>query len=96
MERPRRHRPSQYQLGLDFGHQPLGDPASEVLWFTYEVKENVHVREPDTAGAYLLSHVFTPFDAFQQEEVWVLSLNNKGIAHFRAYIYARKWAIRFS
>jgi DNA repair protein RadC len=87
MERPKWHKPSKYQLGLDFGQQPLPDPAAEVLRFTYEVKEDVQVLSPHTAGAYLLNRIFTPFEAFPQEEVWVLSLNNKNKITHQSLIY---------
>jgi DNA repair protein RadC len=36
---------------------------------------------------YLLSHVFTPFDAFDQEEVWLLLLNNKNKITHQSMIY---------
>lgn len=76
-ERPKWHKPPKYQLGFDFGAQALDAPAGDELRFTYAVKEGVAVLSPMDAGQYLLNHVYTPFDAFQQEEAWVLLLNNK-------------------
>lgn len=87
MERPKWRKPSKYQLGLDFGQLPLDDPTAGVLRFTYEVNEGVRVTSPHTAGAYLLNRVFTPFEAFEQEEVWVLSLNNKNKITHQSLIY---------
>jgi hypothetical protein len=77
MERSKGYTPSKYQLGLDFGQQPFDAQPAESLRFTYEVKEEIKVLSPEIAGAYLLSHVYTPFEAFQQEEVWILLLNTK-------------------
>jgi DNA repair protein RadC len=87
MERPRRHKPAEYQLGLDFGQKPLDAQQSEMWRFTFEVKEDVSVRSSEIAGAYLLNHVFTPFEAFEQEEVWVLSLNNKNKITHQSMVY---------
>jgi DNA repair protein RadC len=92
MERPNWYRPSRrksspYQLGLDFGQKPLESSPDEPFRFTYEVKDDIQVRSPDMAGAYLLSNVFTPFDAFDQEEVWLLILNNKNKITHQSMIY---------
>ncbi len=72
---------------MDFGQQPLDSAQNELFRFTYEVKDDVQVRSPDMAGAYLLSHVFTPFDAFDQEEVWLLLLNNKNKITHQSMVY---------
>src|SRR6266508_5961184 len=87
MERSKGHTPSKYQLGLDFGQQPFDAPPAESLRFTYKVKEEIKVLSPEIAGAYLLSHVYTPFEAFQQEEVWVLLLNTKNRITHQSMIY---------
>ena len=76
-ERPQWHKPPQYQLAFDYGYRPAEAPVADGLRFTYEVKEAVKVMNPADAGRYLLTHVFTPFEAFEQEEVWVLLLNNR-------------------
>lgn len=44
---------------------------------TYAVQEEVQVLAAADAAHYLLPRVFTPFEAFEQEEVWALSLNQK-------------------
>lgn len=40
-----------------------------------EVREEVVIHSPQAAGEYLLGHVFTPFEQFEQEEFWVFPLN---------------------
>jgi DNA repair protein RadC len=46
--------------------------------FAREVKENIKVTSPTTAGQYLLEHVYTPFEQLKdQEEMWVLLLNSR-------------------
>jgi DNA repair protein RadC len=86
MERPRRQ-PSQYQLGFDFGQRPDEASLADVMRFTYAVKEEVQVVSPEVAGAYLLSHVYTPFEAFEQEEVWLLLLDTKNRITHQSMIY---------
>ncbi len=87
MERRRGYTPSKYQMGFDF--VPASEDVSlvDVMRFTYEVKEDVQVVSPEVAGAYLLSRVFTPFEAFPQEEVWVLMLNNKHTITHQSLVY---------
>jgi DNA repair protein RadC len=87
MERPKWHKSPKYQLGFDFGQRSLDASAVDDLRFTYAVKEAVQVRTPADAGHYLLTHVFTPFAAFDQEEVWVLLLNNKNVITHQSMIY---------
>jgi hypothetical protein len=72
MERPNwyrssRRKPSPYQLGVDFGQRPIDPAQDEILRFTHEVKHDIQIASPDMAGAYLVSHIFTPFEAFDQE-----------------------------
>jgi DNA repair protein RadC len=78
-----------YQYAFDFGQKSPAVQAAEILrfTFTYEVKEDVQVSAPDVAGAYLLNRVFSPFDAFQQEEVWVLMLNTKNKITHQSMVY---------
>ena len=71
MERPKWQKPSKYQLGFDYGQPPFDAPRVDGLRFTYEVKEEIQVLSPVDAGRYLLTRVFTPFEAFEQEEVWI-------------------------
>ncbi len=86
-ERPNWHKPSQYQLGFDFGATPWESSAETDLRFTYAVNEEVAVLRPADAGQYLLTHVYTPFERFDQEEVWILLLNNKNRITHQSLIY---------
>jgi DNA repair protein RadC len=43
--------------------------------FVQMVKEQVQMSSPCKVAAYLLNHVYHPFDEFEQEEVVVLLLN---------------------
>lgn len=87
MERSRGRAPSKYQMGFDFVPESGDTSPVDVMRFTYEVKEEVQVISPEVAGAYLLSRVFTPFEAFSQEEVWVLLLNTKNRITHQSMIY---------
>jgi DNA repair protein RadC len=92
MERPHwyrssRRKPSRYQLALDFGQKSVESAQQELFRFTHEVKEDIQVRSPDIAGAYLMSHVYTPFEAFDQEEVYILLLNTKNKITHQSMMY---------
>ena len=82
-------RPERYQLPFDFGRRP---DSSQVFYeigfvggeqqgsgrFVRAVREEVIVRSPLEAAQHLLHHVYTPpFEAYDQEELWVLCLNTK-------------------
>ena len=87
MERPKWHKPPKYQLAFDYGYRPVESEAVDGMRFTYEVKEAVKVLSPADAGHYLLTRVFTPFEAFEQEEVWVLLLNNRNWITHQSMLY---------
>jgi DNA repair protein RadC len=87
MERPKGHPPSKYQLAFDYGYRPAEVAVADGMRFTYEVKEAVKVLSPVDAGRYLLTRVFTPFEAFEQEEVWLLLLNNRQWITHQSMIY---------
>jgi DNA repair protein RadC len=72
---------------MDFGQTPLDSSSEELFRFTHEVKEDIRVHSPAIAGAYLMSHVYTPFEAFDQEEVWILLLNNKNRITHQSMVY---------
>lgn len=40
-----------------------------------EVREEVFINSVQEASEYLLKHVFTPFEQFEQEEFWVFPMN---------------------
>jgi DNA repair protein RadC len=45
--------------------------------FVREVPKRVYIRSPNDAAQYLLEKIFMPFEDFDQEEMWVLLLDNK-------------------
>jgi DNA repair protein RadC len=45
--------------------------------FVRAVREPIFIQSPQDAAAYLMTHVFTPFRTFDQEELWVLLMNRK-------------------
>lgn len=55
--------------------------------FVREVREEVVIDSPQAAARYLLEKVFAPFDQFDQEELWVLLLNNKNRITHAAMVY---------
>ena len=55
--------------------------------FVREVPDRVCIRSPGDAARYLLEKVYTPFDDFDQEEVWVLLLNNKNRITHEVMVY---------
>jgi len=88
MAKQERARP--YQYGFDFGQKPL-DPAGLVYdgsqRFVRELKEDIIVRTPAEVGAHCLNRIFTPFEAFEQEELWSLLLNTKQRITHEVMIY---------
>ena len=92
-------RPERCQLPFDFAKKP--DPASiyyELEFaghehvestgrFVRQLREEVVIRSPVDAAHHLLAHVFTPFEAFDQEELWVLMVNNRNCITHEAMIY---------
>src|SRR4051812_5106839 len=87
MERPKWHKPPKYQLVFDYGYRPTEAAVADGLRFTYAVKEAVKVMNPADAGRYLLTRVFTPFEAFEQEEIWLLLLNNRQWITHQSMLY---------
>ena len=94
---------SQWQLAFDFGQKraapemvyavsaaPLAgcDSREPALGrFVHTLQEELVVRTPATAATYLLEHVFTPFDTFEQEELVALMLNTQNRVTHSALIY---------
>lgn len=63
-------------------------PKKELLpRFVREVTASVYVTSPADAAEYLLEHVYTPFEAFEQEEMWVLLLNTKNRITHEVMVY---------
>lgn len=55
--------------------------------FVREVQENVRITSPSDAASYLIKRVYTPFDQFDQEEVWILLLNAKSRITHEVMLY---------
>lgn len=45
------------------------------------------IESPATAAAYFRQYVYTPFEHFTQEEMWVLMLNTQHVVMYDALIY---------
>jgi len=60
--------------GLEFDE---GDREGRRGRFVREMREGVYVKSPGEAGHYLLERVYTPFEDFDQEEMWALLLDSK-------------------
>jgi DNA repair protein RadC len=71
-----------YELGFA-GHESQEDTGR----FVRKLKEEVQIRSPNDAATHLLTHVFTPFEAFDQEELWTLLLNTKNLITHEVMIY---------
>jgi DNA repair protein RadC len=98
-----RPRPEQYQLSLDFTARPeprpdaypvlagplLGVDAREVTLsrFVRPIRERVQAITAQDVADYLMHEVFTPFAAFDQEELWVLLLNTKNYLTHDTMVY---------
>ena len=55
--------------------------------FVRKLQEPAWATSPQEVAQYLLTHVYTPFDQFDQEEIWVLLLNNKNRITHEALVY---------
>jgi hypothetical protein len=56
--------------------------------FVREVREDVHIKSPSDAAQYLLKKVYTPFEDFEQEEMWelLLDIHNRVIYKVSGYV----------
>ena len=67
---------------------PVRIPTAETPGrFVRKVRERVQVTWPGEAARYLVEQVYTPFAAFDQEELHVLLLNNKNYCTHTAMVY---------
>jgi len=96
-------RKERYQLAFDFHQPadsapllcqayPIGlaglDAREENLGrFVRVVRDEIIVRSPVDAAQHLRQHVFTPFEALDQEELWVLLLNTKNQITHETMVY---------
>lgn len=96
-------RPEQFQLAFDFSNSlepQLAQPSvysstfagienreSVTNRFVRRLHEPVTVRIPADAANHLMQQIFYPFETFDQEELWVLLLNNRHRITHEAMIY---------
>ncbi|MCC6457934.1 MAG: JAB domain-containing protein [Caldilineaceae bacterium] len=93
-------RPERYQLPFEFGRKSdsssiyyeigfagRGTAEESSGRFVRKVKEEIRIRTPVDAAQHFLDRVFTPFDAFDQEELWGILLNTKNRITHEAMIY---------
>ncbi len=71
--------------GLVWPHRP--EVISQPGRFVQEARAEIQIGSPEQAAAYLQQHVYTPFDQFDQEELWVLLLNNKNWITHQVMVY---------
>lgn len=82
-----------YQMGFDFQphdsiHYPT--PQDESLAnqrHLREVRDYYPIHTPQSAAYYFREHVFNPFEAFEQEEFFVMMLNTKMVVTYDAMVY---------
>ena len=77
-------------VGLQFPVRYIEEalpPAAELGRFVRQVQEPAWATSPPEVAQYLLTHIYTPFDQFEQEEMWVLLLNNKNRITHEALVY---------
>lgn len=55
--------------------------------FIREASQEIAIASPEIAAYHLMNHVYTPFTAFDQEEMWVLLLNTKNYVTHEALVY---------
>lgn len=92
----------QLPLLVEFGGRPAEDPlvvcqtvfdeltrgqGAERSRFVRAVREEVIVRTPADAANHLMQHIFTPFDQFDQEELWTLLLNTRNRITHEVLVY---------
>jgi DNA repair protein RadC len=93
-------RPERYQLPFDFARRDEPSPVTYAIGWRGEegqlddsgrlvraVREEVIVRSPFDAAQHLLTHIYQPFEAFDQEELWVLLLNTRHRLTHEALVY---------
>lgn len=59
-------------------------PVSRFVW---AVRDPVALTGPRAVGTYLQKNVFTPFEQFEQEEIWVLLLDARNRLTHQMMVY---------
>ncbi|MFN8495588.1 MAG: JAB domain-containing protein [Caldilineaceae bacterium] len=85
MSRKERANPYQLSLNLTEHKNQARYTINPAEWteqdglsrFTYAIQEEIRILSPADAATYLLQSVYAPFEAMDQEELWVLLLNHK-------------------
>ncbi len=62
-------------------------PQQDLGRFVAETRQHVQVTSPQVAARYLKEKIYVPFEAFDQEEVWVLLLDIKNNITHEAMVY---------
>jgi DNA repair protein RadC len=65
----------------------LGAREENLGRFVRAVKDEINARSPADVAQHLLQHVYVPFEAFDQEELWVLLLNTKNRITHETLVY---------
>lgn len=65
----------------------LGAREEHLGRFVRVVNDEIIVRSPVDVAQYLLQHVYVPFEAFDQEELYVLTLNTKNRITHETMVY---------
>ena len=73
--------------GLQSPNRQLYIPTPQLGRFVREVAIDTRFDTPQDATKHLYNHVFTPWDAFEQEELWMLLLNAKNKVTHEAMLY---------
>ena len=62
-------------------------PKPDVGRFVREVGGVDRIKSPEAAAEYLMKNIFTPFEDFDQEEMWVLLMNTKNFVTHEVMVY---------
>ena len=91
MARPERYQlpflfPQRSAVQYEYGFISRDNPEDGGR-FVRKLREAVEVRGPYDVAHHLMTNVFNPFEAFDQEELWVLQLNTKNFITHEAMVY---------
>jgi DNA repair protein RadC len=74
--------------GLVYQERPeITTPQQELARFVKEVKKGPKVTDTALAASYFMEKIYTPFEDFDQEEMWVLLMNNKNVITHEVMVY---------
>ena len=66
---------------------PARDGPPQLGRFVREATASAVIASPQEAAQYLIDHIYSPFEDFDQEELWVLLLNTKGRITHEVMVY---------